>query len=182
MQESARMKEHQVCEAARRLARAATQFRAVCAAADLPSPPPDALLLPVSDAMEAVAYAVEGIQFAHRADLPTRAWLGDTGAHLRESASEVLAAGIETEEAADSPAAALSAAAARSLERAADEFRHQAPGQLPDEQPLRMPGDADFAELLPLLVDALDEVSTVLYRLGAARAAAPDSSSHLTAA
>ena len=182
MQEGARMEEHQVCEAARRLARAATQFRAVCAAADLPSPPPDALLLPVSDAMEAVAYAVEGIQLATQADLPTRAWLGDTGAHLRESASEVLDATLETEEATDSPAAALSAAAARSLERAADEFRDQAPGQLPDEQPLRMPGDADFAELLPILVDALDEVSTVLYRLGDACAADQDAGAHLTTA
>jgi hypothetical protein len=176
------MEEHQVCKAARRLARAATHFRAVCAAAGLPSPPPDALLLPVSDAMEAVAYAVEGIQLTTLADLPTRAWLGDTGSHLRESASEVFAATLETEEAADSPAAALSAAAARSLEHAADEFRHQAPGQLPDEQPLRMPGDADFAELLPVLIDALDEVSTVLYRLGDACAADQDAGAHLTTA
>lgn len=176
------MKEHQVCEATRQLARAAAQFRAVCAAADLPSPPPGALLLPVSDALEAAAYAIEGIQLATLADLPTRAWLGDAGEHLRESASEIVDAMLAAGEATDSPAAALSAAAARSLERAADEFRDEAPGQLPDEQPLLIPGDGDFAELLPVLADALDEVSAVLYRLGDACAADQDAGAHLTAA
>jgi hypothetical protein len=132
--------------------------------------------------MDAVAYAVEGIALTTQADLPTRAWLRDTGGHLREGASEVFAATLETEEGGDSPAVALSAAAARSLERTAGDFRDQAPGQLPDEQPLLMPGDADFAELLPALVDALDEVSTVLYRLGDACAADQDAGAHLTAA
>jgi len=171
------MKEHQVCEAARLLGRAAAQFCGACVPAALPSPAAATLLMPLSSAMEEVASAIEAIKRMTAADGPTRVWLTEASEHIGESASELFTATLESEEAAEVSATALSAGAALSLSHAADELsRHASPDQLV------RPCDADFAELLPLLVDAIDEVSTAVHRLGDACTADQDAGAHLAAA
>ncbi len=66
------MEVHRVCEAARSLERAASQFRAVCVPVGLLSSASATLLLPVSSAMEEVASAIEAISCMTAADVPTR--------------------------------------------------------------------------------------------------------------
>jgi hypothetical protein len=155
-------------EAARRLAEAAR--------GPITDGDPSAVVPHLADAMDAVSSAIQAIADTTTADLPTRVWLGEAGEHAGAAAKALHGVEADPGDAARAAVASQGYDAARQLEAAAGLLACLPPRAA---RPLDEDG---LAALVPLIGEALDELSSISFGLGDLCSAGQDEGGALTAA